>query len=290
MAGKDLDLQYVDTLYPSLFVKPPEGDEVNIKDVVPGLEFLGDDSDPVVTNTYTTDGGTDGAIFSYSQITNNTVNARFVLHFSDYYEYKMKKHELARFFMQKGLYRIRSDAEPGKVKFVRAGNFTIETPQMTTYKEFTIPFDNPSGVKWSLAYSDDLMEYKNNLWQEDLNLPNGQDLSYHFVNQHRFQVYNASDIDLDPRQRYPLEIIVTGYNGHFDMQNETTGDEWIYAGALQPEDQLIQNNVYSYKNGNLVTGDTNLGWIRLARGWNSFKIFGYDKVDIKFHFRFVYLN
>lgn len=290
MAGRDLDIQYVDTLYPSLFVKPPEGDEINIKDIVPGLEFLGDDDDPVIMNTYTTDAATDGALFSYSQISQNTINARFILHFADYYEYKMKKHELARFFMQKGLYRIRSDAEPAKVKFVRAGNFTIETPQMTTFKQFTIPFENPSGVKWSLAYSDDVMEYANDLWQEDLNLPNGKDLSYHFVNQHRFRVYNASDIDIDPRQRYPLEIVVTGFNGHFDMENETTGDEWVYAGSLQPEDKLILNNMSTYKNNKLVNSDTNLGWIRLAPGWNQFKIFGYDTVDVKFHFRFVYLN
>ena len=27
-----------------------------------------------------------------------------------------------------------------------------------------------------------------------------------------------------------------------------------------------------------------------AKGWNDFKIYGYDKVDIRFHFKFIYLN
>lgn len=290
MAGKDLDLNNIDLLTPSLFIKPPEGDEIDAREITSGLDFLGDDSDPVLTNTYTSDGGSDGQAYSYSQIANNVVNAKFWLHFSDYYDYKMKKHELARFFMQKGLYRIRSDAEPGIVKFVRAGNFTIETPQGRTNQQFTIPFENPSGVKWSFAYSDDLMEYDQGLWQVGMNLPNGQDLHYHFVNTHEFDVYNASDIDIDPRQKYPLQIILTGFNGKFDMINETTGDEIIYASPLDPSDTLVWDNLSVYKNGNVDNGATNLAWIRLKRGWNHFKIFGYDKVDIRFHFRFVYLN
>lgn len=290
MAGKDLDLNNIDLLTPSLFIKPPEGDEIDAREITSGLDFLGDDSDPVLTNTYTSDSGSDGQIYSYSQIANNVVNAKFWLHFSDYYDYKMKKHELTRFFMQKGLYRIRSDAEPGIVKFVRAGNFTIETPQGRTSQQFTIPFENPSGVKWSFAYSDQLMDYDQDLWQVGMNLPNGQDLHYHFVNTHEFDVYNASDIDIDPRQKYPLQIILTGFNGKFDMINETTGDEIIYASPLDPSDTLVWDNLSVYKNGNVDNGATNLAWIRLKRGWNHFKIFGYDKVDIRFHFRFVYLN
>lgn len=290
MAGKDLDIDKMNILYPTLFIKPPDGDEIDAREIVNGLDFLGDDSDPVLTNTYTQDAGTDGQAYSYSQIANNTINARFWLHFSDWYDYKLKKHELARFFMQKGLYRIRTDAEPGVVKFVRAGSFTIETPQGRNNQQFTIPFENPSGVKWSFAYSDQLMNYDQNLWQYGMNLPNGVDLRYHFVNTHEFDIYNASDIDIDPRQKYPLQIIVTGFNGKFDMVNQTTGDEIVYTEALDPSDILMWDSLSAYKNGHVVNENTNLAWIRLKRGWNHFKIYGYDKVDIRFHFRFVYLN
>lgn len=290
MAGKDLNLDRFDLLYPSFFIKPPNGDEVNAKDIIGGLDFLGDDSDPIMTNTYTHDAASDGQAYSYSQRMNNVVNARFVLHFVDYYDYKLKKHELAKFFMQKGLYQIRTDAEPGIVKFVRAGNFTIYTPQKTTFAEFTIPFENPSGVKWSFAYSDQLMDYDQNLWQAGMNLPNGQDLHYHFVNQHEFDIYNASDIDIDPRQKYPLQIIVTGFHGKFDMVNQTTGDEIVYTEPLDPSDTLMWDNLSAYKNGKISNQFTNLAWVRLKQGWNHFKIYGYDALDITFHFRFVYLN
>lgn len=291
MSGKDLNIVGYQYNYPKLFIKPPNGDEIDAETITSGLHFLDDDSDPILTTTYTTDTGVDGSVYSTSQVGKNIINARFYLTYGDWYDYKMKKHEIAQFFMQKGLYRIRSDAEPGIVKFVRAGNFTIKNPEDRSHVvQFSIPFDNPSGVKWSLPYSDDLMNYDQNLWQYGMNLPNGIDLKYHFVNEHHFKIWNASDITIDPAQRYDLKIIVTGQTGKFDMVNQTTGDEIVYVNSLQPNDQLVWDDMYCYCNGELSTDSTNLAWMRLAPGWNEFKIYGYNKVDIKFHFRFVYLN
>lgn len=291
MTGKDLDIASYRYNYPKLFIKPPEGDEIDAETITSGLRFLDDDSDPQIATTYAADAGLDGQTYSYSQVDKNTVTGRFWLHYGDWYDYKMKKHEIARFFMQKGLYRIRSDAEPGIVKFVRPGNFQIQNTENQEHDIlFTIPWDNPSGVKWSLAYSDDPMLYKENLWQYGMNLPNGVDLKYHYVNQHLFQIYNASDITIDPINHYPLQITVTGFNGNFDMINQTTGDEIVYTGGLTPDDILLFDGLNVYKNEKIANEDTNLAWIRLKPGWNDFKIFGYNKVDIKFHFRFVYLN
>lgn len=291
MAGKDLDITNIRYNWPKLFIKPPDGDEIDAESITSGLRYLDDDSDPILTNTYAQDAVTDGQAYSYSQVGMNAIKGRFFLKFSDWYDYKMKKHEIARFFMQKGLYRIRTDAEPGIVKFVRAGNFEIKNPENGAHiVQFTIPWENPSGVKWSFAYSDELMEYDKNLWQYGMNLPNGQDLQYHYVNTHNFDIYNASDIDLDPREKYPVEIILTGFHGKFDMVNETTGDEIVYTDPLNPEDTLVWDGLNVYKNGKLDNGASNLAWIRLKREWNHFKIYGYDNVDIRFHFRFVYLN
>ena len=178
MSGKDLNIVGYQYNYPKLFIKPPNGDEIDAETITSGLHFLDDDSDPILTTTYTTDTGADGSVYSTSQISKNVINARFYLTYGDWYDYKMKKHEIAQFFMQKGLYRIRSDAEPGIVKYVRAGNFTIKNPEDRSHVvQFTIPFENPSGVKWSLPYSDDLMTYDQNLWQYGMNLPNGIDLN-----------------------------------------------------------------------------------------------------------------
>ena len=291
MSVKDLNIVGYQYNYPKLFIKPPDGDEIDAETITSGLHFLDDDSDPILTTTYTTDTGVDGSVYSTSQVGKNVINARFYLTYGDWYDYKMKKHEIAQFFMQKGLYRIRSDAEPGIVKFVRAGNFTIKNPEDRIHDEqYSIPIDNPSCVKWSLPYSDDLMNYDQNLWQYGMNLPNGIDLKYRFVNEHHFKIWNASDITIDPAQRYSLKIIVTGQTGKFDMVNQTTGDEIVYVNSLQPNDQLVWDDMYCYVNGELCTDSTNLAWMRLASGWNEFKIYGYNKVDIRFNFRCVYLN
>ncbi len=291
MTGRDLDIKSLKYNWPKLFIKPPDGDEIDAENITSGLRYLDDDTNPVLANNYTADSGLDGQVYSYSQYDKTTITGRFWLHFGDWYDYKMKKHEIAQFFSQKGLYRIRTDAEPGKVAFVRPSTYTIASQEDQSHDiQFTIPWDNPSGVKWSYAYSDDLMEYQKDLWQYGMNLPNGQDLKYHFVNQHYFKVYNASDITIDPLQRYPLQIIVTGYNGHFDMVNQTTGDEIIYTGSLTPEDKLVFSDLNVYKNGDIDNLNSNYAWMRLAPGWNDIKIFGYDDVDVTFHFRFVYLN
>ena len=232
MSGKDLNITHLQYNYPKLFVKPPEGDEVDIESITSGLRFLDDDSDPILTTTYADDAGQDGVAYSYSSISKNIINARFWLHYGDWYDYKMKKHEIASFFMQKGLYRLRTDAEPGIVKYVRAGNFNIKNPEDRSHDiQFTIPFDNPSGVKESLGYSDQLMEYDTNLWQYGMNLPNGVDLKYHYVNQHQFRIYNPSDIMIDPIQRYHLQITVTGFHGKFDMRITPTR-----VGNTNPQD------------------------------------------------------
>ena len=291
MAGKDLDIQSLQFNYPKLFIKPPEGDEIDAEQITPGFRFLDDDEDPVMTTTYSENAGQDGSAYSYSVISRNTVNARFWLHYGDWYDYKMKKHDIARFFMQKGLYRIRTDAEPAIVKYVRAGNFNIKNPEDRSHDiVFSIPFDNPSGVKWSYAYSDELKNYDMNRWQEGMNLPNGQDLQYHFVDQHNFRVYNAGDVMIDPASHYPLQIVITGFKGHFDMKNQTTGDEVIYVGSLNTDDQLVFDGLNTYLNGKNVDDATNLAWFRLAKEWNDIKIYGYDHVDIRFHFKFPYLN
>lgn len=280
-------------LEPTMYLLPPGSDtEVNCKDITSGLEFLGDDSDPLLTNTYGTDDGLDGATYAFQQRPQNIVNAKFLLHFADGYDFKMKKHTLAKFFAQKGLYRIRTDAEPAIVKYVYAGNFTI-TPFSDGSNDavFTIPFDNPSGLKYSLGYSDDVMDYDSGLWQMGMNLPNGVDLTYHYTDNHNFQIYNASDITIDPLQKYhQLQIIIKSTHGGVDFINKTTGDELVYGDYLTNADELVFDGMNCYLNGNLANNATNFSRMTLAPGYNNIVIRGTTPIDINFHFKFLYLN
>lgn len=279
-------------LKPTMYLLPPNSDtEINCEDITSDFHFLQDDSDPLLTNTYGTDDGLDGAAYAFQQRAQNVVNAKFVLKYTDWYDYQMKKHTLAKFFSQKGLYRIRTDAEPAIVKYVYAGNFTVApTQDRSNYALVTIPFDNPSGLKYSLGYSDDVMDYDSGLWQMGMNLPMNQSLQYEYNATRSFQIYNASDITVDPIQHHDLQVIVKNTTGQVRIENSTTDTHVAYTGTLTTTDQLVWDGVNLYLNGNLANNSTDFTYLTLAPGYNDIKIISTADLDIDFHFRFIYLN
>lgn len=279
-------------LKPTMYLLPPGSDtEISCENITSDFHFLQDDSDPVLTNTYGTDDGLDGAAYAFQQRAQNVVNAKFVLKYADWYDYQMKKHTLAKFFAQKGVYRIRTDAEPAIVKYVYAGNFTVApTQDRSNYALITIPFDNPSGLKYSLGYSDDVMDYDSGLWQMGMNLPMNQSLQYEYNATRSFQIYNASDITVDPIHHHDLQVIVKNTTGQVRIENTTTGNYVAYNGTLTTTDQLVWDGVNLYLNGQLANNSTDFTYLTLAPGYNDIKIISTADLDIDFHFRFIYLN
>lgn len=276
---------------PKMWIKIGDNNEVDVESITSNLKFLGEESSPVLTNNYTDGVGTDGSQFNFATFNKSTVNAKFWLRFSDYYDLKLSKHDIYSFFSNKQLMRIRTDANPAKVMFVRARNFEIApTESRALDASFTIPFDNPSGYLYSLVNSDVLKEYGQEAWQYGQNLPNGKDLQYQFIDQSEFQVYNASDITVDPYfQRHQLKIIIKHSGGGFGITNETTGDAYRFNGSMRSSDTLMIDGINTYLNGKLADNQTNYGYLSLEPGWNDIKITGAVDLDITFSFPFIYL-
>lgn len=277
---------------PWLKIKVGNKDEVDPSELIHGLTFLGDSSSPALTNNYTDNVGIDGSQFNTATYGKNVINANFWVHFNDYYEYTLVKHDIYKLFMSKNIMRIRTDAEPAIVKYVRAGNFEI-TPWENGAEDalFTIPFDNPSGLKYSLGNSNDLMTYDSELWQVGMNLPNGKDLKYQFIDQTNFQVYNASDMTIDPYiQHHQLKIVIKHNGGAFGITNKTTGDLYRFNGSMSSNDTLMIDGINSYLNGKIVDNQTNYGYLTLAEGYNDIQITGVYDMDILFSFPFIYIS
>lgn len=256
------------------------------------MTYLGDATAPVLTNSYSEYAGIDGSIFNSSVFSKSTVNVNFRLIFADSYDLKLAKHDIYQLFVTKELIRIRTNSEPAKVKFVRTGNFDI-TPQKQGAMGvvFTIPFENPSGYLYSLYNSDVAKTYEQEAWQLGMNLPNGQDLQYNFVNQSQFRVYNASDIMVDPYfQRHELKIIIKHSGGAFGIENKTTGDLYRFNGSMDSNDTLMIDGINTYKNNALADNQTNYSYLTLAAGWNDIRIIGATDLDITFSFPFIYLG
>lgn len=254
---------------------------------------MGDDDNPTIANTYQENTGQDGSIFENSVYSRNTINANFLLRFGTWYDYKFAKAEIYRALLQKGLIRYRTDTNPAKVNFVRAASFDVKPISDGAHEaQFAIPFDNPSGYKYSLYPSDQLYKYSAEAWQYGMHLPlNTDDMNYHFINEKNIYVYNASDITIDPYfQKHELRIIMKRYGDQpFGITNNTTNTSWNYHGSLGLNDTLILDGINTFKNGVIDNLKTDYGYLTLAPGWNNISVIGVNDLDITFSFPFIYL-
>lgn len=272
-------------------LKIADEDEIDINTITSHLEFLGDDTSPAITNNYEENSGLDGSIATFSTFNKTTVTANFALKFGDYYDFTLAKHDIYAAFMNKKLMRIRTDAEPYIVKYVRAGNFEIKpTEDRSHLALFSIPFDNPSGYKYSMLRSDYLNAFSEDGWQFGMNIPSDADLSYHFKTS-KFSIYNASDIPIDPYyQRHDLKIIIQFKGDSLQLTNETTNTSWKYEKPSDGVETIILDGINTSLNGNPASANTDYGNLTLNKGWNSIVAAGATTVDITFSFPFIYLG
>lgn len=276
---------------PWIKIKVGDQDEIDPSQAIPGLEFLGDTEAPAITNNYQENAGTDGSIFNYATYGKTTINANFHLRFRNWYNLKLAQHDIYRLLLSKQLIRIRTDAEPAIVKYVRAGNFEIKpTVDGSSSALFTVPFDNPSGYKYSLLNSDKLDNFTGDGWQIGMNLPSDKTLSYHFTTSN-FKVFNASDIAIDPYyQRHELSIISKFTGSYLQLTNTTNNTSWRLNKSSKGGNTVILNGITTTIDGKPASNKTDYGNLVLDPGYNSIKAAGATKVDITFSFPFVYLG
>ena len=274
-----------------LKVKRENEAEINITDITPELEFLGHDGSPNLEHNYMSTSGVDGSIPTASIFDKTTINAKFHLHFHDYNDFVLAKHDIYRFFATKKTIRIRSNAEPAIVKFVRPLNFEI-TPISVVWRDslFTIPFENPSGYKYSYLTSDNPYLYQTEGWQIGMNLPNGQDLHYQFTTP-QMRVYNASDIAVDPYyQRHQLKIIIKFSGSSLQLVNQTNGSSWKYLSSSNGKQTIVLDGINTSLDGTPASANTDFGNLVLEPGWNDIVATGATTLDVTFSFPFIYLG
>lgn len=272
-------------------IKIGDQPEIDVSEISPMLDYLGDDSSPALTNTYQDNAGVDGSIYQYSVFGRNVVTAKFLLHFNDWYDFKLAKHDIHHAFSTKNLIRIRTDAEPAIVKFVRPVTFDI-TPISDGAHDaaFSIPFENPGGYKYSYLTSDNPYLYETEGWQIGMNLPNGQDLHYQFTTP-QMRVYNASDIAVDPYyQRHQLKIIIKFSGSSLQLVNQTNGSSWKYLSSSNGKQTIILDGINTSLDGAPASANTDFGNLVLEPGWNDIVATGATTLNVTFSFPFIYLG
>lgn len=275
---------------PKLYLKIGKQDEVDVTKAIPSLEFLGADESTVMLNTYQTSVAQDGQTVQAINYDKYVINANFLFNFSDWYDFKLIKHEIYRLFQQRQIMRIRTDAEPMLVQFVTPTTFEIKPiSDGANEAKFTIPFDNPSGYKYSMLRSDELVKNNENNWQFGMNLP-AKNLQYTFTKA-RFKLFNASDIKIDPYyQRHDL-ILKINFNGsNLKITNNTTQTNWSYNKPAKKTDQIFLNGIITTLNGKPASVNTDYGNLILAPGWNEISVSGAIDFEITFSFPFIYIG
>lgn len=274
---------------PQLYLKIGDDPEFNIADKVQGLRYLGDNSTPVITNSYLDIPGVDGSQHQYSTFSRYQIPANFFMRFTDWQDFKLAKHQFYRLFGQRKLIRMRTDVESTIVRFVYPNLPEIKPSQDFAHDTLiTMNFDNPSGFRYSLYRSNTLYNFKKESLQfGELGLDSAP--NYHFTTT-SFKLFNPSDIAIDPYgQKHDLQVICHFSGSSMKLVNETNGSEWEYQKPAGAGDTIILNGISTTLNGQPASANTDYGNLILNTGWNKFAVTGAGSVDITFSFPFIYL-
>ena len=275
---------------PKIWISIDAQPEIDLTKLFPFVKFDGiDNNSPVLTNSYQDSNISDGNTFSYGLFGKNTVNVNLDMSFGTYYDYQAKRQQLYDFFMQKKLFRIRTDADPMFVYFLRPVGFDIKPFQEGGWDCFIdIPFENPSGYKFSRYDSMNQLDFWNDF-------PLGWDIPavskeyFHFQNEADFELINPSSIPIDPYlQKCDFKIVISYAGSRISIINTDNDSVFTFIGENNFNRTIVLDGVNAYENENNVNDNTNFGYIKLEKGINHISVRGCEKFDIKFVFPFIY--
>lgn len=220
------------------------------------------------------------------------INARLMYEAADYLDYKLLRNELYSLLNPlKSMWAVDENV-PGIKWLVDVDSFNPERIN-GRIAEVSIVFYSAKTYARSIGTSLDPYTFTSDLWSYGMGLladASAQD--YIFNNERSFQVYNPSNVAIDPREHeLEIRLIHAGTNSPgVTITNNTTGDVWSYTGSITSGTTLVVDGVVSKKNTVNVVGDTNFGLITLAEGMNNFTITRLSgDFEIRFKFPFLYV-
>lgn len=271
-----------------LIIERLNGDVFNTADF--GIKFKTFNvGSPIASHQSDTVRGRDGSIDQGSQYEPREIEGEADFWSVDYWDYPLKRNEIFKLFQSKEAFYITDSREPAKRWLVKVDDF--ETEQINDWKgELEIEFitvDQPFAE--SMGTSLIPRRFDEEAWQAGQGLvADVQDTDYIHTTT-SFQIYNSSDIVVDPRV-HDIVITFKGTSNGLSITNVTTGETFVYNGITEEGDVIELNGIRMLKNGSSIFRDTNHKLITLAPGYNDFTINGATEgeFEIIFEFRFYY--
>nr|DAO61163.1 MAG TPA: distal tail protein [Caudoviricetes sp.] len=241
---------------------------------------------PALNVEYQEFSGSNGSREVNSSFKSFIIEVKLFMEFKNMYDYQLKETELYAFLFDDNNYYIVTDREPGKRYLVRPNSVDLEDLGIR-YATYSVAFNVFRGCSESLSTT--LSEFSlGDEWQFSQNLESA-DYEYEF-GVSRFQVFNAGDFKIDPRE-HDLKITLKGESlGNAAIFNRTTGERFIYYPPFSTNlgQTITLDRVYPKLNGVNCGIDTNLGLITLAPGINEIEIQNVANVKSSWDFRYLY--
>ena len=252
-----------------------------------GFECIGfERKAPQLNVNYQEFSGSNGSREVDSSFKPFNIEVKLFVEFKNMYDYQLKETELYAFLFDDNNYYIVTDREPGKRYLVRPNSVDLEDLGIR-YATYSVAFNVFRGCSESLSTT--LSEFSlGDEWQFSQNLESA-DYEYEF-GVSRFQVFNAGDFTIDPRE-HDLKITLKGESlGNAAIFNRTTGERFIYYPSFSNNlgQTVSLNRVYPKLNGVNCGIDTNLELITLAPGINEIEIQNVANVKSSWDFRYLY--
>lgn len=229
--------------------------------------------------------GRNGALLVTNQLAPRPVEVEGFILARDHSDFILKRDELYGMFDSEEPFYIIDSRQSFKRWKVTVEDFE-STFLFSSYGDIKITFNAFEGMAESTGSTQTPFSFDEDSWGIGQNMV-ADDLVYTF-NSRRFQIYNAGDFEVDPREK-PLTITFKGASESLEIRNATTGEIWQHYGTTNPYDTLTLDRVYVRKNATSVFNNTNRKTITLVKGWNDFVINGASSAfELAFDFRFYY--
>lgn len=267
-----------------LLIQTEEGNIVDTSNVLTLSKFQ--PSPPKRNPTFQEIEGRRGALLVSNNLSTRTILVECYFIARDSADFILKRDEVFSLFDNETSYYIIDSRQPFKRWKVVCENFDPEYFASRLGKQ-VLTFTAIDGMSESTGSTLSPLTFDSETWGMGQNLLN-DDSNYTF-NTTKFRVYNAGDIEVNPREK-PLTITFKGASEGLLIHNLTTGERFKYTGETNSYDALTLDRLYVRKNDTSVFNNTNRISIRLKKGWNEFQVSGTtSSFEIAFDFRFYYL-
>ncbi|APX72089.1 phage tail family protein [Companilactobacillus allii] len=228
----------------------------------------------------------DGQNLNSSSFDSRDITTTWIIDSNSKAEFLQRFHEIQKFFMSRDGFWLSFGNQPAYKYRVKTRVFT-PTYFNDRSASISIIFNNYTGMKESTGTSLEIFDSTKDFFDFGMGIPNTDNLKWKF-NTNNFNVFNPSDLVIDPlSQHHFLKIHIKGV-GIPTIVNKTTGETFSYSKYLSGNDELVVDGVDPVINGIADGINSNHGTISLNRGYNEFDISGLSNFEVSFEFYFIY--